>query len=118
MKKIKEILFHDSLSIVGIILIIVSAIVFAISSQLNHQSASGVFFINYLISVGYLLTVFIRTFSNHGWSLVKGRIEHTILLLVLWFISAFALNRDMNVFDSSVVWLSVLIVISSIVLVL
>jgi XrtN system VIT domain protein len=71
-----------------------------------------------MISGGYLLAVFIHSFSKHSWRFADGKIEHTVLLLVLWFISAFALNREMNVFESSVNWLCVWIVLSAIVVTL
>ncbi len=118
MKKIKEFLFQDSLSISGLTLILISTLVFVFTEQAGSGASSGAFFINYTISGTYLLLLFIRSLSNKSRGLFKGKIEHTALLLILWFISAFALNREMNVFDSSVPWLSVWIVISSITLLL
>ncbi|RKR82429.1 XrtN system VIT domain protein [Mucilaginibacter gracilis] len=116
MKKLKSLLPPDGVSTTGLVLVIFSAIIFASTARLEHRSISGVFFINYLLSVVYLLTVFIRTFSLHGWKLSHGKLEHTVLLLILWFISAFALNREMAVFYNSVNWLCIWLFISSVTL--
>lgn len=118
MKKITSFLTQDPLQTIGIILIIVSTAILVISDKLVTTNNFGMFFINYAISVGYMLTVFIRHLSKYGRDFKQGKIEHTVLLLVLWFISAFALNREMNVFESSVDWLSAWIVLSSIVIIM
>jgi XrtN system VIT domain protein len=118
MKKITTFLTQDPLYAAGFLLIILSAAVLVVTMPLSSENFTGGFFINYAISGGYLLFVFIRTLVKHGWRLSKGKINSTIMLLVLWFISAFALNREMNVFDSSVTWLSAWIIISSIALML
>jgi len=114
MKKIFTFLTQDPLYSVGLLLIAVSAAVLFITIPISHSDSTGAFFINYAISGGYLVAVFIRAVSGHKWLISKGKLIHTVILLILWFISAFALNRDMNVFDSSVAWLSVWIVVSSI----
>ena len=117
MKKITSTLFHDSFSTGGLILIILSFSIFLFTAFTTADQASGAFMINYALSAMYLLTLFFRTLSIHGWKLAKGSIQHTVLMLILWFISAFALNRSMNVFDDSVTWLSIWIMVSSIVLI-
>lgn len=112
MKKFLSNLFQDPLDLTGFILIAVSTALFFFSAQFSQQKDTHIFFINYVFSVGYFLTILIHTFSRYRWHLSSGKITHTVLLLILWFISAFSLNREMNVFDSSTNWLSVWVVLS------
>ena len=118
MKNIFSFLSQNPLYLAGLLLAILSATVLLITSPVGQENATGAFFINYVISVGYLVAVLIKTMSKNGWRLAKGELKHTCILLVLFFISAFALNGDMNVFDNSVTWLSVWIVVSSIAIML
>ncbi|RYE19226.1 MAG: XrtN system VIT domain-containing protein, partial [Sphingobacteriaceae bacterium] len=113
MKKILNSLVQDKLAMTGLLLIILSSLVFLFTTEMKQSSSPGAFFINYLLSGIYSLLVFIRSLSRRDTQIPKVRIAHTTLLLILWFISAFALNCDMNVFDSSVPWLSVWIILSS-----
>ncbi len=114
MKKILSFLSHDPLYLAGLLLAILSAAILLITTSFGPENGPGAFFVNYAISAGYLVAIFIRAFRKNGWRLRKGELKYTCLSLVLFFISAFALNRDMNVFDSSVTWLSVWIIIASI----
>lgn len=118
MKKFTLPLIQDSLTLTGLIMILISMAVFVFTGQTTNHSTEGAFFINYLISGAYLLLMFIRSLSVKPSGVSKRKLDHTALLLILWFISAFALNREMNVFDSSVPWLSVWLVLSSVSLIL
>ena len=118
MKKTIVLLFQDRLYLAGLLLVVISTSVLGITDQFKRESASGSFFINYAISAGYLLALFFSNLAKYRWKLSQGKIRHTVMMLVLWFISAFALNREMNVFDQSVPWLSVWIVLSSVALVM
>lgn len=105
----------DKLSLTGFIMVILSAAIFVLTGRFKlATNPFGAFVVNYLMSVGYLIAVFIVTFKRHRWKLSAGKIEHTALLLILWFISAFALNREMNVFEDSADWLAIWLVVSSI----
>ncbi|AMR34032.1 hypothetical protein A0256_22585 [Mucilaginibacter sp. PAMC 26640] len=115
MKKIIVNYLSDKLTLVGFIMVILSTALFVLMDSFKlGKDPFGAFVINYLMSVGYLIAVFIVTFKRHRGKLSAGKTEHTALLLVLWFISAFALNREMNVFDDSADWLSIWVVASSI----
>ncbi|WP_158828276.1 XrtN system VIT domain-containing protein [Mucilaginibacter lacusdianchii] len=118
MKTLLNNIFQDKLTGAGLVLSIISGGVFAVSLYAGRQAATGIFFINYILSVGYLLAVLIETFSHHKWKLSHGKLQHTAFLLTLWLISAYALNRDMNVFENSVSWLCVWIVTSAVIFVL
>ena len=118
MKRIITLLKEDGPFLTGIIFIIISTLVLGVTDYYPRNSSAGAFFINYAMSVAYLVYLFFYTLNKYGWKLSHGKIEHTIFTLVLWFISAFALNREMNVFDSSVPYLSVWVVISGMALIL
>src|SRR5437016_6044799 len=106
MKKIINYLAKDMLTVAGLMLVILSASVFLIPSLSGLKEPSfGAFFFNYVLTIGFMIAVFIRTLRDHKWRLSAGKTEHTVLMLVLWFISAFALNLGMNVFEDSVPWL-------------
>ncbi|WP_448701838.1 XrtN system VIT domain-containing protein [Mucilaginibacter sp. AW1-3] len=115
--KIKTLL-QDGFTATGLALIIISAIVFACTIPVGQNDTMGVFFINYSFSLGYLLALGINSIVRQRWGFWQNKLQHTIIMLVLWFISAFALNRNMNVFDASVPWLCVYIIVAAVTLVL
>ncbi|RWY48135.1 XrtN system VIT domain-containing protein [Mucilaginibacter gilvus] len=119
MKNIGAYLQQDKVTTAGLGLIVLSAIIFVITGIYGHSNAAfGAFIGNYILSLGVLVAVLVVTIQKHGWRYSRGKAEHTVVLLVLWFISAFALNREMNVFDDSADWLSIWVVVSSVALLL
>jgi XrtN system VIT domain protein len=118
MKRIISFLTADPLYLSGVILILVSAGVLALDVSVSHQNKGTAFIVNYLISIGYMVVVLIHAFSRHGWRIAQSKLSYTGLLLILWFISAFALNLEMNVFDDSVTWLTAWIILASVVFIL
>jgi XrtN system VIT domain protein len=78
----------------------------------------GLFFVNYILSGSYLLLLFTSNYQLNRWKVSKGKLEHTVLLLILYFISAFSLNKEMNLFDPSVRWLQISLVIASVALII
>ncbi|RXF67440.1 XrtN system VIT domain-containing protein [Arcticibacter tournemirensis] len=115
MKTLREALLKDNITSLGIWLTFISAIVFLLCGTLENRNEGGdfsVFFLNYAITIVYSLVVLITAFKRYKWGLSKSKIDYTIFMLILWLISAFALNRVMNVFDDSVTWLSILLVLS------
>jgi XrtN system VIT domain protein len=107
MKILRTILSEDRVVKTGLVLILASAALFGITEtslfELSDGSAFGAFFINYIFSVTYFFVVVLER---------PKRLTYWVLLFILWFISAFALNRSMNVFDISVPWLCVVICLS------
>jgi XrtN system VIT domain protein len=107
MKKLQAILTEDRLIKTGLIMILISAALFAFPElnliDLKEGADISFFFTNYLLSVVYFVIVLLAK---------PKRLAYWGLLFMLWFISAFALNREMNVFDSSVTWLCVVICVS------
>lgn len=104
--------------IAGFLLITASGLFFTFSGLTGTKHAEGAFFVNYCISVGYTIAVFTKKFDRYVWEQRELRYKYQALALVLWFISAFALNRDIPVFDKSTGWLCVWIVLSSCALIL
>ncbi|PWK69998.1 XrtN system VIT domain protein [Mucilaginibacter oryzae] len=109
MKNILKTLSHNKVIKTGLILITISAGFFCIGEsglfKLTDGTAFGAFGINYLLSLVFFFVIL----CNKGFK----SLQNWALLLVLWFISAFALNRSMNVFDNSVPWLCAVIWLSS-----
>ncbi|TKC07313.1 XrtN system VIT domain-containing protein [Pedobacter frigoris] len=114
MKRLKNFLIADKFRFGGLLTILTSITVLMSFDYVNiERNAMPCFFFCYGITVIYTITVFGRAFYIHRWQLSKAKITYTTLMLILWFISAFALNKEMNVFDSSAIWLSVYICLSS-----
>lgn len=114
MKKIFQYFKENKLVAGGVLLILISLISFMATGAYQQRGLFvGGFAITYVLSGVYLFIISIHNFEYYGWRWSQGRAEPTVLLLVLWFISAFALNREMNVFDESVPWLVVWIVLST-----
>lgn len=110
MKTTKLPQLQDRLTVTGLIMLILSAIVFVITVSAQANQVMGVFFINYTISAGYFVVLVIHGIAKHKWRFMRNKLEHTIILLLIWFVSAYSLNREMNVFDDSVAWLCVYVV--------
>ncbi|GAA3973208.1 XrtN system VIT domain-containing protein [Mucilaginibacter dorajii] len=107
MKKLQSILTEDRVIKTGLIMILISAALFAFPElnliDLKEGADISFFFTSYLLSVVYLIVVLLTK---------PKRLAYWALVFILWFISAFALNREMNVFDTSVPWLCVAICVS------
>ncbi|SHF72190.1 XrtN system VIT domain-containing protein [Pedobacter caeni] len=113
MKRLKVILLEDKFRLSGIVSILISATAFVISGYLNPETAFFFFIISYGISAIFLIAVMTKAFATHRWKMSGGKMEYTALLLVLWFISAYSLNKSINVFNNSSTWLSVYICLAS-----
>lgn len=113
MKNLQAILFKDSTVKLGLILITISAGLFLMEGsglfELTEGTAFGAFCFNYSASLVFFFVVIYKGFR---------RLHYWVLLLALWFISAFALNLSIPVFNTSVTWLSVVICISTISIIL
>ncbi|TDQ07645.1 XrtN system VIT domain-containing protein [Pedobacter metabolipauper] len=120
MKNLLSDLKSDTFRLSGIIAIIASALVFLITSMYKNNDDSNmlIFCFSFIVTLSYTVALIIRTFSVHRWKLSKSRQEYVVLMLVLWFISAFSLNQEMNIFDNSTNWLSCYICIACSALVL
>ncbi|MGZ5303718.1 MAG: XrtN system VIT domain-containing protein, partial [Bacteroidia bacterium] len=110
-------IYKDSRFLTGFVLILLSSFVFYMPEWLPQKSRDdffGFFFVNYAIAVIYLIMLWGRGISILKWKFMRQSVLYYIPLLILLLISAYALNRQMNVFQVSVEWLSVLLVIQCI----
>lgn len=118
MNQLNKLRSQDSLYFGGLIMVAISAITFGLTINIEQENSTGVFFVNYALSAVYQICLIVHLFSNYKWHWGQGKLHHTVLLLILLFISAFSLNREMNVFDSSVTWCSIWIILSVVTLIL
>lgn len=97
--------FFKNLYRTGLLLVALSFLLFSLAiwvdgdSQLIHNTF-GIFLLNYGLSVVYFLLIF----RKKSWDCLP-------VFLVLALISAYSLNRDAPVFEESVNWLCVLLII-------
>jgi XrtN system VIT domain protein len=107
----KNIFIQSRIYFVGIILVIISAILHFFAQFITNGAEFAVFLVNYLLTAGYwLYMVFLALFRRKE---KKIRFNFIFPALLLALISAYALNRSMNVFDASPVWFSVVLVLVS-----
>lgn len=96
---------------IGLICLVFSLIFFCISPDFPGNEIDGFFkvLVNYSLSVIYFLVIWISG------RLRKGRegLPLIFLWLLLCLISAYALNREMNVFNESTGWFSIALVVFS-----
>jgi XrtN system VIT domain protein len=118
MKRLKSIILEEKFRLSGIVSILISATVFTISSSFKEDTAFFLFILCYGFSAIFTLLLLYKTIFLYKRKASQVKIEYTALVLVLWFISAFSLNRFMNIFNSSSTWLSVYICIACIAIVL
>lgn len=116
MKTIKEKLLRDTTLLIGLGLILLSAGIFIFPDLFDNKGASeeanfGVFILNYLISIAYFIIFWIREIHKFSFSGFIRKIEYVFIHLILALISAYSLNRVMAVFEQSVPWFQVFIVL-------
>ncbi|HET9430066.1 MAG TPA: XrtN system VIT domain-containing protein, partial [Chitinophagaceae bacterium] len=104
-------LYKNTHYLTGLVLVLVSFVVYSCPLWLPvpEEELGLLFLFNYTTAVAYLILFLIRRKKME-----KFRNACYFLSLVLFLISAYSLNRQMNVFDQSVNWLSGILVLSSI----
>lgn len=103
--------FSDRMFMGGIVTVLLSLGFFCIPffTTLNRADYFGLFIPNFILAAGYFLALWFSGRLRRG----RDGLFPFFLFLVLFLISAYSLNREMNVFQSSVDWLSALLVICS-----
>ena len=102
--------------LLGIVLITLSAAIYTLESflelDLNEGFIGGIFFIHYIPAIVYLVVIWFS--EGKFWRLFQkdNFTSHTILL-VLFNISAYSLNRSIPVFNESTDWLVIFLVIEN-----
>jgi XrtN system VIT domain protein len=97
----------DKMYLTGLILIAISCFVFYLPlfSNIPADTASGLFVINFAFTAGYFIALCASGRLRRGG---EGLIP-LFLLLILFLISAFSLNRDITIFEETVPWFAVLL---------
>jgi XrtN system VIT domain protein len=106
---ILKVKLQDSLLLTGLAFILLSLFIFSIPLLFHTSSDSsfGFFAFSFLISIAYFI---ILIGNKRDWK--PGHKRHYILLsLILFLISAYGLNRDMDVFAASPSWLCIVLVV-------
>jgi XrtN system VIT domain protein len=102
--------FSDKIYCAGLILLTVTLIVFLISELLSIEDKMTWFFLNHAVTVLYFVILF---FSGR---LRRGRegLHPFFLFLLMFLISAYALNRFFPVFEVSAPWFAATIILCSV----
>ena len=103
---------QDLAYVVGLVLLGLSVGVLLLPQQWSSDSFA-VFLLHYGLAIGY--AIFLAAHGRLRWWLFGARPADypTLLLsLLLWTVSCFALNREMDIFKPSAVWLDVHLAIS------
>jgi XrtN system VIT domain protein len=78
----------------------------------SEESKMAVFFLTYLIAVAYFIMM------RFAFGKRERALSHEVFTVLLFLISAYALNREMNVFLESVDWQVVLLVLTGVAMIL
>ncbi|WP_188133866.1 XrtN system VIT domain-containing protein [Chitinophaga sp. CF418] len=101
---------NDMIYRTGLILLAVTLIIFLIPELLSVEDRLTWFFLNHAITAGYFLTLW---FSGR---LRRGRegLHPFFLFLLMFLVGAYALNRNIPVFEVSAPWFAVTIILCSV----
>lgn len=98
----------------GWLLLAFSSIIFVFIDRAdNTDNNFTAFFIHYFLAIAYAVTLIWNRALGVRKSWKKEHIDKTILLLNLFLVSAYSLNRELPVFEDSTDWLCFYIVITS-----
>lgn len=97
--------FSDNIYRTGIICLGFSLLLYLLPVITNAGTGSGIF----LFNSGLTAIFFIYRFIARKQVSKEAKLYHGVLLLVLFFVSAWALNREITVFERSAGWFSVLL---------
>lgn len=101
----------------GVILFLLSAITFISTTGIKTDNAfSGAFFIEYAIAIFYMIYIFPSLKGKFFILFGDAARSYHIILLLLFNLSAYSLNRTMNVFNESTLWLTGFLIIESLAL--
>lgn len=122
MKSIINKIAHDGVYSLGLILILLSFLLFLLP-EFHLQGASSkmeftVFVTNYIISIIYFFVLWFKKIKYLYADDVRASLEYGFLHLILCLISAYSLNREMTVFENSTSWLQALLIINSLAMIL
>jgi XrtN system VIT domain protein len=101
----------NTVYLTGLTCIIASLFFYSLPIFFNTQEETdfGFFMPNFALTIIYF---FVLVFNRNKVQ-KEDKIHHTFLFLILFFISAWALNRSMPVFENSAGWFSALLIFTS-----
>lgn len=112
-----ESLYHTTS--LGYLLLAISAGLYALEEYIGVSRGKEnftIFFIHYFLAIVFVIILI----SNGAYGIVRSwrdkHLQKTIILLNLFLISAYALNRELPVFENSVPWFCVFLVLMSVVM--
>lgn len=103
----KTSIFKDNTTLAGLIFLALSFIVFLTSVniyEIDFDAFTGVFFVNYILVFIYFIVVLFTNKERAGAFFRFSNFTHNILLLQLFNLSAYSLNRTLPVFQVSANW--------------
>jgi XrtN system VIT domain protein len=110
---------QDRTSLIGLVLLIISAGIYGLEEFYEITSGDNnftIFFVHYFIALAFVVTLIVNKSYGIRKSWRKANIHKTVILLNLFLVSAYALNRELPVFEDSVPWLCVYLTLTSLVL--
>jgi XrtN system VIT domain protein len=105
-----SIVFKDKIYFTGLIFIVITFTVFLFRLEFPTQSGfemNGVFLVNYLLAIGYFVILLLNGRLKRG----RNGLPVMLLFLVISLVSCYSLNMDMNVFDDSSFWFSIVLIL-------
>src|SRR5688572_28808965 len=103
-------------TLLGYLLLGISAGLYALEEYRDVSRGEdnfSIFFIHYFISIAYVVLLLMDKSYGIRRSWRKKNIHKTIILLNLFLVSAYALNREVPVFEDSVPWFCVVMLLMS-----
>src|SRR3989337_2618649 len=106
----------DRTMLLGYLLLAISAGLYALEEYYDVSRGNNnfnIFFIHYFISIAYVIILIVSKSYGIVRSWRKKHLHKTIILLNLFLISSYALNRELPVFEDSVPWFCVFLLLMS-----
>jgi XrtN system VIT domain protein len=106
----------DAYLITGYVLLALSFIIFLIadtSSFITRSDLFAIFSLNYVLAIAYVIVLLFNKAYGIRRSWRDQHIHKTVVLLNLFLVSAYTLNREIPVFENSAVWLCAYLLITS-----
>lgn len=102
--------------LIGYLLLAISAGLYAVGEYIDLNRGDDnftIFFIHYLIAIVYVIILIVNKSYGIVRSWQKKHLHKTIVLLNLFLVSAYALNRQLPIFEDSVPWFCVILLLTS-----
>jgi len=109
----------DTQLIVGYALLLVSCCIYSLTEYFDPNSKGdlfSLFMLHYVLAVGYVFYLLVSGRFGIRKSFCAENIHYTVVLMNLFLVSAYALNRELVVFEDSVDWLCIYLILTAVVL--